>query len=381
MRILVSNLFLYPSKVGGAEHYFYNLLTGIKANSFAGNLDLVINKRVMESYEEVVHQYKRIALNVRWNRGIYDYLLGFFINDISKYDIAFSPNYITAIFLPRKIKKITTIHDVQYLHYPEFFSKTKRIWLYLSHLITLNAADKVICISKSVKNDLIYFFGEKYKNKLEVIYNPIDFNRFQDSSQNKDMEIGGNFILSVAAQYPHKNLLTLIRAFNNIDTRYKYKLVLAGQLSENLIGNYSRYFNDLQKEIEKNKENIILTGYISNNYLGQLYKTCDIFVFPSIFEGFGMPPIEAMGHGVPTITTRCASLEEVTLGKAIYINNPKDANELKSLIEHTIENLESYRYTFRKIKKHIRNVYNPRIISKKYLNLFKQITDEEKKNN
>ena len=79
--------------------------------------------------------------------------------------------------------------------------------------------------------------------------------------------------------------------------------------------------------------------YVSDEYLGYLYKQCTLFVYPSLFEGFGMPPVEAMGFGKPTITTKCGSLKEVTLNKAIYINNPTDPNELALLMETTLENL------------------------------------------
>ena len=374
MRILLTNLFLYPSKVGGTEHYLYNLLKGIKKNNFSEYITLVINKRLINNYELIISHYKSIPLDIRFNRGIYDYFLRFFINDSKKFDLVFSPNYITSLFFSKKVKKVTTIHDIQYLHYPEFFSKTKRVWLYISHLITLNIADKVVCISESVKTDLISAFGAKYREKLSVIYNPIDFNRFQNTNKDIKVKVSGNFILSVAAQYPHKNLLTLVKAFNKLET--KHKLVLVGQLGKNLIGDYTEYFYDLEKEIERNRDNIILTGYVSNEDLGHLYKTCSLFVFPSIFEGFGMPPVEAMGYGIPTITTKCGSLEEVTLGKAIYVSDPEDSNELKTLIEDVIENLALYKDKFLKVKKDIISIYNPKIISQQYLDLFKKIIDE-----
>lgn len=371
-KICISGLFLYPSKVGGAENYFYNLLKGLNSKE---NIKLILNKNI-RNYDEIINEYSRVEVDVKLNRGLFDYLLGFF-EDIDKREVIFSPNYITPL-VPFKSFKITTIHDVQYLHFPEFFSWKKRLWLYISHLITLKTANKIVCISNSVKSDIINFFGNKYESKLEVIYNPIDFTRFEKID--KEPFIKTKYILSVAAQYPHKNLLTLIKAFNSLSDKIDYKLVLAGQLGKNLIGGYEEYYKKLNKEIEKNRENIILTGFVSDKVLGNLYKNCSLFVFPSLFEGFGMPPVEAMGFGKPTITTKCASLKEVTMGKAIYVNEPEKHNELAEKILKVLEELNYYNREFDKYKTEIISKYNPKKIANQYENLFNKVSNAKTSN-
>jgi glycosyltransferase involved in cell wall biosynthesis len=370
-KIFISGLFLYPSKVGGAENYFYNLLKGLyKLKNFdKKNIKILINKNI-KNYDPILNQYEKIYVNIKTNRGIYDYLLGVFFKNMSQEDLIFSPNYITSIY-PFKAHKVTTIHDVQYLYYPEFFSWKKRQWLYLSHKWTLEHANKIVCISNSVKKDILNFFGEKYENKLQVIYNPIDFTRF--SNKLNERIVKDKYILSVAAQYPHKNLLTLIKAFNLLNKELGYKLVLTGQIGKNLIGNYEDYYKTLNKEIEKNKNNIIVTGYVNDEILGNLYKNCDLFVFPSLFEGFGMPPVEAMGLGKPTITTNQASLKEVTIGKAIYIHDPYDYQELANLIERVILNIEEYNNKFNQIKYEIRKKYDLLNIAEQYYLTFNKV--------
>jgi len=373
MKILQSNIFLFPKKVGGAENYIYNLLDGFKKIGFDKQIDLVVNENVVHECDEIVQAYAHIKVDVKHNRGVYDYFLKYFVKNIGQYNIVFSPNYITPFLFTKKIKRVTTIYDVQYLHYPEFFSKKKRLWQYLSHLITLYRSDKVICISENVKDDLIHYFGKRFRKKIEVIYIPIDFSRFEQSEKCNEVSINSKYILSVAAQYPHKNLLTLVKAFNKLNNEAGYKLVLAGQLGENLIGKYKKYHLELTQEIEKNKDNIIVTGYVSNECLGYLYKNCDLFVFPSLFEGFGMPPVEAMGFGKPVITTKCASLKEVTMGDALYVENPEDDNELKVLMEQTLNDIDKYNQVFDKTKDKIKAKYNPEGIAKEYKQMFLKV--------
>ncbi|MDD5053078.1 MAG: glycosyltransferase family 1 protein [Sulfuricurvum sp.] len=374
--IFISGLFLYPGKVGGAENYFYNLLKGINKNDYK-EISLVLNKHINYT-EEVLKSFDKISLNVKYNRGFYDYLLKFFLPKSKKAQLIFSPNYITPFGFG--LLKVTTIHDVQYLHYPEYFSLRKRLWLYISHFYTLNRADRVICISENVKNDLLNFFGNKYKHKLKVIYNPIDFNRFETSNEASDTVTDEKYILSVAAQYPHKNLITLVRAFNKLSLVYpKYKLVLVGQLAKNLIGGNLLYQKELNQEVEKNI-NIIVVGYVSDQFLGKLYQKCDFFVFPSVFEGFGMPPVEAMGMGKPVITTRKASLEEVTLGNAVYVDTPLNDESFYMAMMDVIVNLNEYTLKAQRNKYSILEKYNPINIASQYLAIFYEVLYEKKNN-
>lgn len=373
-KIYISTLFLFPKKVGGAENYLYNLLKGFIQLKQENDFILIVNDAIKPL--NIFSNFKQIRLKLKINRGFYDYLLTYFIR-VQKHDCIFSPNYITPLFGFKNIKKITTIHDIQYLHFPYFFSWKKRLWLLSSHYITLTLSDQVVCISHNVKNDIIKFFGEKYRNKLTVIYNPIDFQRFISNDDISQNSTNKQFILSVAAHYPHKNLITLVKAFNLFCiNNQKYHLILTGQIAKNLVGGNVDYFRELEEEIAKNKR-IVLTGYVDDHYLGHLYKNCTLFVFPSIFEGFGMPPIEAMGFGKPVITTRMASLEEVTLGQAIYVDDPWDAKELYLKIDDVISNLDFYTQKAELHSHEIIMNYKPENIATQYFNLFKDMYNEK----
>jgi glycosyltransferase involved in cell wall biosynthesis len=145
-------------------------------------------------------------------------------------------------------------------------------------------------------------------------------------------------VLGVSSQYKHKNLATLIRAFKRVHVEIpEVELVLAGQLGSQLVG--VRQAEDVPGLIsELGLDGVVrATGFIAPHELGALYRGAALFVFPSIFEGFGLPPVEALGFGLPVITTRCASLVEVTRGLADYVDDPKNVDELATLITSRLE--------------------------------------------
>lgn len=376
-KTLISGMFLYPQKVGGAEQYFNNLLEGFSKIDASDNIDLILNRACEGLYANYEAEFNVKYIPVKYNRAVYDYLLHFLAARKTDYDIIFSPNYITPFHLFKKKKYVTTILDLQYLHYPQFFSKLKRKFQYFSHLYTLNTADAVVCISDFVKEDIVRFFGEKFRKKLNVIHIPVNFDKLNSGISAESITHGAPFILSVAAHYPHKNLLTLVEAFNRLtNVLPEVKLILVGQLSCNLVGgDYGAYGKQLQAEVVKNR-NIVVTGYIPDETLASLYQQCRLFVFPSLFEGFGMPPAEAMALGKPVITTRCGSLEEVTIKSATYINDPLDAEELSSLIRQCYQNGAMRKEDLYSIGKAVRKKYAPERIAEEYLQLFEKLKEK-----
>jgi glycosyltransferase involved in cell wall biosynthesis len=366
-KTLITGLFLYPGKVGGAETYFYNLLDGFVQNGAQDAMQLLMNEAYQADFQPIIKSFKTHFRPVKYNRAVYDYIFPRLVKE--KFEVYFSPNYITPLPLVNsKAQYVTTIHDLQYLNFPQFFSRLKRNWQYAAHLNTLNNCKSVICISEFVKNDIIKFFGKKYAPKLKVIHNPIDFSYLEKPAQSEKFNFDFPYILSVAAHYPHKNTLTLIKAFQIFNKKFpEVKLVLAGQLSKNLKGgNYEEYGQQLNAEFQKNP-NILTTGFVSNEELAQLYQNCAFFVFPSLFEGFGMPPVEAMGLGKPTIVSKTTSLPEVTLNQAIYLEDPKNENELQEKINHCWQNLSTYTANSQALSAKIKQQFHPKNIAELYL--------------
>jgi glycosyltransferase involved in cell wall biosynthesis len=176
-------------------------------------------------------------------------------------------------------------------------------------------------------------------------------------------------ILSVAAHYPHKNLETLVRAFALLCSRRDdVKLVLVGQVSRNLIGTTKARPIETIINATRITEKVYVTGYIDDAEVGSLYSRADAFVFPSLFEGMGRPAVEALGMGLPVLTTRRSALPEMTRGIAQYLEDPFDTEEMALRIEAVLSDRPSYSPTAEDIAK-IRQDFSTQTIGRRFTDL------------
>jgi len=363
VNIAVHCEFLQPGKVGGAEHMLRSIITGllhyngIKLHVFSQNEEFT---KELDS-DIIIHQ----GIGFYKNRFIQETLNELFYNNL--YDVVIHPNYFCPPLRSKKKKRICIIHDALYRHIPHMFSLRKRLWLKVTHKIALKYSDEIVTISKFVKNDLLRIYGSKWQKKMNVIYNPIDWERFEKVYSSNYIKYP--FILSVAAHYPHKNIESLIKAFEIVLCQWpNLKLVLVGQIGNNLIGkNKKSNISDLIKQ-KSLMDKVIITGYINDAQLGFYYKNAELFVFPSLFEGFGLPPVEALGMGLPVLSSDVGPLKEVTLGMARYMENPLDINLMAKEIIEIMKNRKRAIPTYNQIRK-IRHIYDPISICEKYLEL------------
>jgi glycosyltransferase involved in cell wall biosynthesis len=170
------------------------------------------------------------------------------------------------------------------------------------------------------------------------------------------------YYYTVSSLLPHKNLKTLlyvIKKLKDENSHVSKKLLISG------IGGKSK--NEIINLISKLgiEKEVVLTGFVSNEERNSLYKNAKIFLFASIFEGFGMPPIEAMMLGTPVITTKLTSIYEVTQGKAYYVEDPYSIEEWVELIKYVSENNNHKTETFKE--------YELKNITIQYLNLFEEM--------
>ena len=325
----ISASFLKPGVVGGAEHMVKNLVRGLAQAADPEDCLLLLGGS----------EWPKLDGNAKvcWVSGgrkhnhffeAWEYVRRY----LPHLDAILLPNYFTPPVRAARVPIVTVIHDLKYLHFPDTVSFRKRLWLRAAHELTMRLADAVVVISDFVREDLLRAYGPRWQHKLHVIPNAICWKRFDEGQADGGVRLPqGRYVLSVAAQYQHKNLATLIRAFALLTTRRAYddvSLVLAGQLSANLVG-IARRPDLLGLITELGLEGRVrVTGYISDRALGVLYRNAAVFAFPSLFEGFGMPAVEALGFGLPVITVRCAALPENTRGLAHYVDDPLDEHEL-----------------------------------------------------
>ncbi len=157
----------------------------------------------------------------------------------------------------------------------------------------------------------------------------------------------------------------MVRAFANVAKKRKdLLLVLCGQLPEGLIsiGKDVTGLRGLITDLGL-KDRVCITGYLSDQEVGDLYHHASAFAFPSVFEGFGMPAVEALGFGLPTLTTRCTSLPEVTLGMAHYVDDPGDVEEWASRLDTLVGSPRLPAEAIERIRDH----YDSRTIGQLYL--------------
>lgn len=240
-------------------------------------------------------------------------------------DVFFAPN-ISFIALSKKCNFILTIHDLSFERFPEYFSGKRRLWHYIVNARLLcKRADKILAVSKSTKEDLMMIYGIQ-GNKIEVVYPNIDIKNFTESKLSgqktlkmmRDYHLPDEFILFLGTIEPRKNIISLVKAFEHLKKSGKnyrnLKLVIAGRIgwsSEKIIQ---------AVEASPNKRDIFFTGFVNDIDKPMLYKLAKIFIYPSFFEGFGFPPVEAMASGVPVVTSNCSSIPEVVQDAAILID-------------------------------------------------------------
>ena len=378
-RIGINGLFLKPEQVGGAEFVLRGLLIGLAQHSHI-DLYVFINAQLL-SWVDDLHLGESVhivPIKIWGNRFVSEALQLPIIANKYELDGLINTNYFTPWRSLLNTSSTTLIYDLNYLHFPELFSWYKKLWLRMTHQMTLANAKNTVTISGFVQQDIQKNY--KSNNLAKVIYTPILWDRLEISDVSKpDLQhypipelTNRTFILSVANHYQHKNLATLVKAFAKLPKHLSnIKLVFVGQLPESLVGMRRDRCDDVRQLVQDLglEDRVYVTGYISDRELAWYYHHAALFVFPSLFEGFGMPPVEALGMGLPVLTTRCTAIPEVTMNLAEYVDNPLDVNEWCDRLTEMLSDRDRYLPAEVTIQK-IRQAYEPKAIAQKYIDLF-----------
>ena len=222
----------------------------------------------------------------------------------------------------KNLKTVVTIHDLAFNHFPEYFTRKDLFKLKALAFTSIHLADKIIAVSQSTKNDIVRFYPTVSPEKIKVIHHGFDGELFNKTGlkesegrllwEKYSLE-KGKYILYVGAIQPRKNLKTLVDAFELIARRYfDMKLVIAGEKAW--------MWQETIRHIKKSefRERIILTGPVPFVDLSIFYRAASVFSFPSLYEGFGIPVLEAFASGVPVVAAQNSSLLEIGEGAALF---------------------------------------------------------------
>lgn len=250
--------------------------------------------------------------------------------------------YILPFFMPKSVKLITHIHDVSFKVYRDLIS-WKDIY-FLDYLIpwSIKRADKIIAVSQFTKNEIEKYYPASY-GKVELIYNAVadDFANNINSESIKQVREKYNlpekYILALGTMQPRKNIPFLVKAYSKIYKKLDgTKLVLVGKKAHN-------FDNEIEKIIEKSdenlKKNIIFTGYVDENDKALVFAGAEVFAFPSLYEGFGIPPLEAIHCGTPVVISDIPVHAEVFKDCVKYFN-PRDIDQCAKVLYDTANNDE-----------------------------------------
>ena len=341
MKIGIDAKVLMDKQYSGVSKYAANLLNAL--------LKLDQTNKYLLFYNSRRNPFNRLNLFKRDNSSlkgmrlpskIFNYFFQKILHypKVDKYvgnaEVFFAPHF-NFISLSNDVKFIITVHDISFLRYPEFFSKRKNFWhraLHIKKLLT--RANIIVAVSQNTKDDLVELLNLP-PEKIKVIYSgnnitvPVTRNVEETKIYLETKKIKSNFILFVGNIEPRKNIVNLIKAYNILrQEKLELKdtqLVIAGAPG----WKHKRIFSTWKRS--PFKSDIKFLGYVDRAEQNFLYQSAGVFVYPSFYEGFGFPPLEAMSYSLPIVSSNVSSLPEVLEDSALLIN-PYKPEEIKEAI-------------------------------------------------
>jgi alpha-1,3-rhamnosyl/mannosyltransferase len=238
-------------------------------------------------------------------------------------------NFVSPQF---KLPLVTTVHDMSYLRYPQFLPKDRLAWLRRRMGVTLGRSRVIVTDSRFTRDELLELCPGVDPRRVVVTQLGVDLEYFADPAHElrkeevrRRLELPAQFVLYLGTLEPRKNLQGLIQAYRMLPERLQreYPLVLAG-----MSGWKENYFRRALDELH-GRGVLREVGYVDETDVPALMKSASVFCFPSFYEGFGLPPLEAAACGTPVLCSRAASLPEVMGEAAVYVD-PSSPDEISA---------------------------------------------------
>jgi glycosyltransferase involved in cell wall biosynthesis len=308
----------FIKKRTGIEEYSYQVIKNLREK--LGNSQVVLYLRMNQKIDfdlPANWKVKIINFSYLWTQlGLSLELL------FHPADVLFVPAHVVPVVHPKNT--IVVIHGLEYEFYPEGYSFWERLYMRWSIRMSCRWSKRIVAVSQNTKKDLVELYKVS-EDKINVIYEGVD-DKFQ--IPNVKCRINSEFqtpnqkpyLLFIGRLEKRKNIEGIISAFEILKEKYEipHKLMLAGKFG------YGQ--DDIEDKIinSKHKNEIILPGFIKDEEKGELIKNADVFLFPTFYEGFGLPILEAQVSGVPVVTSNISSLPEVG-GESVFYADPHEA--------------------------------------------------------
>ncbi len=335
MKIGINALFIIQGHNGGTETYVRGLLDGLFNIDKQNEYFIFVNRTSKDSFQYDFKNVHLITCNIdgysRIKRVLYEQLILPILVFKLKLDLLHSLGFVSPLFIP--CRSVVTIHDLMHMRFPDTISKSKQLYWNTMIPLSLRKACKVITVSETIHQEMSVKFPLISKKTI-VTHEGIQFqnsNKKNPVTGLQHFELNRSpFFLSVGTFAKHKNLITLVKAFHKLlleNLESPYRLVLVGGSGQTIESTYV----ELKNYIDDNQlvKKIFFTGRVDNTQLLALYQNAFCFVMPSLYEGFGLPVLEAMSQGCPVIASQRGSLQEVCGNAALLIDDAENPEAFK----------------------------------------------------
>ncbi len=277
----------------------------------------------------------------------------------------------------KKVPSVLTIHDVIPFTFREAMGPVRNLFLYKPGIkMACRLNDMIATVSEFSKQDISKKVGVSL-DKIRVMPNGLRETNPRDTSLEEELkkkfDINEDFVLNVGGIHERKNIVRLIHAFSRLTNNkgYSGKLLITGSVSGAPYQEKMKKICDVAVRETGMENKIIFTGFISEKELDSLFTMADFLIYPSLYEGFGIPILEAMKAGLPVITSNITGMAEVA-GDAAYLVNPENIDEMTSAMSELLQN-EKLREEMKQKGIERARSYTWQNVSERYLKLYKEI--------
>ena len=327
MRIVLNGLFLIPNRVGGSENYLRGLVHGLAEVDEEHEYILCLGPEAAPTFEPPSSRWRmlvsprpsrlravRIALEQTWLPRIAAGL---------RVDVIHSAGYTGPI--ASNAARVTTIHDMNYKRHPEDLSVAERAVYSVIIPLVARKSHRVLTLTMAARADILRWTRAR-PAKVVVVHHGVrriwPGDPHDDGKRLSDAGVSEPFVLSVAASYPHKNLHRLVSAFPlDVANASRVRLVI--------VGLKGRAHPAVEALSARDQQLIKILGWVDDALLASLYRRSLAVAFPSLYEGFGLPILEAMALGTPVITSNFGAMAEVA-DDAAELVDPYDVESIRA---------------------------------------------------